>query len=233
MSTLRNKSLVRNFRLACVVQENDVGGGGRVNDEDEETLIANHQQENKVSSSSNSNNASDCNFINNSSSSDKDDNGGAKLLVSVKSLKKITKALFIMKENNRKLTQCLRYLSSHYKRQYEVRLQKLRLLLNKKNEKLQKIRKIYNDNSKKCTIILRHNNKLLFCNNCDDLLKNKWYSVVVYKISNNPSVDKLLCESVAKTKYGEKVVVNKKILTFVDIADADSFVKYLKEIFSH
>ncbi|ACO53581.1 unknown [Euproctis pseudoconspersa nucleopolyhedrovirus] len=210
MSTLRNKTLVK--RINAAYRQNDAMTCTSRNVEECGSDI----QENKISSSGEATEEE------------------KRLNMSVASFKKITNAFVMLRDNNRKLARYLQFVSSHYKKRYEIRVKKLRLSLFKKLKKIQNFDKIAqnDDGRKKCMIILRFNNKLLFCNSHEDALKNKCFAVVVYKISENPKGDKLLCESIAKSTYGEKVIVTKKLITFLNSVDADKYVSDLQKIFN-
>ncbi|AGR56884.1 HESP132 [Hemileuca sp. nucleopolyhedrovirus] len=154
-------------------------------------------------------------------------------VVSVEKLKKISKAFLILKESHKKLSECVKSLSRYYERQYEVRLQRLRLLLGKKTRKLQRLKtKFNNDNNRfKYIIIVRRENELTFYTNVNCIKTNN-FTIVVYKISDDPTVDRSVCVSVAKTKYGDRANVFQGTISFDRAEDADSFVSDIKQMFN-
>ncbi|UJZ89075.1 hypothetical protein QKV36_gp127 [Erannis ankeraria nucleopolyhedrovirus] len=151
--------------------------------------------------------------------------------ISTEDFKKISKAFFILKNSNEKMEKCIKNMAGYYEREYQMRLQRLRTLLNKKAKKVQMLRQRLNF-TKRYIIVVRDENEFLFYTNAT-LIKAKHYKVVIYKVSEDPNVDRSVCVSVAKTKYRpQNCNITNKSVFFDNLADADSFEKDLKEIFS-
>ncbi|ADB84368.1 hypothetical protein [Apocheima cinerarium nucleopolyhedrovirus] len=149
--------------------------------------------------------------------------------ISLDNFRKISKAFFILKNSNEKMEKCIKNMANYYEREYEMKLQRLRTLLNKKTKKMQMLRQRLNF-TKRYIIIVRNKNEFLFYTNAT-LIKVKNFRVVIYKLSEDPNVDRSVCVSVAKTKYQNLNITNKSVY-FDDFKNADSYEKDLKEIFN-
>ncbi|QYC92737.1 Hypothetical protein Trvi_ORF141 [Trabala vishnou gigantina nucleopolyhedrovirus] len=151
-------------------------------------------------------------------------------IVSVENLKRISEAFAILKNSNKKLVACLKSVSTRYEQRYKMRLKKLSIVLNRKIRRLQKLRQKLNC-ARRYIMIVRQNNTFTFYTNVNCIKKNN-FKIIVYKLSVDPVVDKAVCISVAKTKYGERAnVLLHKTIVFASSVEADSFAEDIKQMF--
>ncbi|AKN80686.1 hypothetical protein [Perigonia lusca single nucleopolyhedrovirus] len=158
--------------------------------------------------------------------------------IHIEDLRKISQAFVILKESNLKLNRMLKTLSAQYDDKYKIKIQRLRAIIAKKNRKIRSLRNecfLQNTTDNKRHILIgRQNSNIIFCTNVSVIDKNKDLKIIVYKLSDDPSVDKSVCVSIAKTKYKNKIVrVSNKQVEFCDTADADNFEEDIKRMFIH
>ncbi|QWO71678.1 hypothetical protein [Orgyia pseudotsugata single capsid nuclopolyhedrovirus] len=154
-----------------------------------------------------------------------------KKLVSVQSLQKITKALMILKERNQRMVKCINTLSAYYEQKYKTRLAKLRTLLNKKKQKIEQLKK--NKSLEKHLMVVRHANNFFIYIDIQQISKpnSGGFSVIAYKLSLDPHVDKSVCVALAKNKFQGAAVVSSDGILFANAAVADEFEIDIKEMF--
>ncbi|ABY65855.1 hypothetical protein [Orgyia leucostigma nucleopolyhedrovirus] len=156
----------------------------------------------------------------------------AKKLVSVQHLQKITRAFLILKERNRRLVECVNALSTYYEHKYRSRFIKLRSLLSKKQRKIEHLKKI-NKQSDRHLMVVRHANSFFIYTDFKQISKPDaaGFSVVAYKLSPDPDVDKCVCISLAKNKFNNAAVVSSDGVLFANSKTADEFESNIKEMF--
>ena len=152
-------------------------------------------------------------------------------MVSVQDYQKISKAFLTLHNCNKKMSECLKNVSQHYKQRYEMQLQRLQTLLAKRTRKLQNLRQKLSVR-KRYMIVVRTNNEFSFHSHVSSI-DSDTFAIIVYKISKNPDVDKSVCASVAHTKYGARILFEKDsaVVRFDDTLAADNFEKDLKSMF--
>ncbi|AHH82712.1 ORF-123 [Buzura suppressaria nucleopolyhedrovirus] len=151
-------------------------------------------------------------------------------ILSTRDYHRICKTLYSLTECNRRLSNCLKNVSQHYEQKYEMRLERLRKLLCKKTRKLKILQKKFNLR-KHYIIIVRHGDEFLFYSHVSQIEADT-FSVVVYRISKNPGVDKEVSMSIARTKYAKKSILNENTVHFQETHDADNFESDLKKMFN-
>ncbi|AWW14496.1 hypothetical protein KM620_gp136 [Hyposidra talaca nucleopolyhedrovirus] len=151
-------------------------------------------------------------------------------IISTRDFYRISKTLYSLTECNKRLTACLKSVSQHYEQKYEMRLQRLRKVLSKRTRKLNTLQKRINVR-KHYIIIVRHDNEFSFYTHVSQIEADA-FSVVVYKISKNPDVDKTVSVSIAQTKYAQQSIVTKNSVQFKQTPDANNFESDLKIMFN-
>lgn len=151
--------------------------------------------------------------------------------VSVENLKKITRAVLLLKQSNLRLNKMLKHMSMEYEEKYKAKIQRLRADIAKKNRKITRLR----NKIQQFICIMRHQNEFVFRTKppTGNEIDESPGMVIIYKPSIDPKVDKSVCLSVAKAKYKNFMLVNNmNTIMFQRTHEADCFELDIRQMFS-